>query len=113
MCPAAATYVVAPPNARRRQRPRDVPHPASATHVWHWASRGKVLTRDFEGTERKVGRVTVYITGTQFIDGHCERRIALTGPGDGSSRTLLSPTLARKLATALGDAADEIERLTD
>jgi hypothetical protein len=47
------------------------------------------------------------------MDGRCERRVALTGPGGGSSRTLLSPALARKLATALGEAADEIERLTD
>jgi hypothetical protein len=87
-----------------------VPYPAGATHVWPWTSK----SRDFEGTERKVGRgITVYIRGTQFIDGRCERRVALTGPGGGSGRTLMSPAVARKLMIALGEIADEIDRLTD
>jgi hypothetical protein len=98
--------------------PRDVPYPASATDVFSWKSRGKEWVRDFEGTKRtigpehKVGRITVHIIGTQFMDGHCERRITVTGgPLGGSSRTLLSPARARKLATAMGEAADEIAEL--
>jgi hypothetical protein len=82
--------------------------PADATRLFHWGTTGgdDVWSREFDGTDHNVAAVTCYVTGRQFDDGRCERWIALSA----SDLEKLTPAQARELATALREAADEVDR---
>jgi hypothetical protein len=82
----------------------DVAPPAGAVRTFAWQLDSNWF-RDFEGTTRRVGRIGVHICGRQQADGSSRRWIAI------HARHLdaLDAAAARELATALADAADEIE----
>ncbi|SBS79254.1 conserved hypothetical protein [uncultured Mycobacterium sp.] len=65
-----------------------------------------VWTRSFDGTQRKVADVEVYISGLQYADGRVERTIGIEARDEYDSET------ARRLAAALLEAADEVDRLS-
>jgi len=89
--------------------------PADATAVYPCTERhpGEGWVREFAGTERTVGGVTVCISGTQSSDDEIERQLTVSvddlcdGPGGE-----LTPIQTRQLSAALIEAADELERLT-
>jgi len=65
-----------------------------------------VWTRNFDGATRRIDDAQVYITGRQYHDGRTERTIGIAAArGDYGAAT------ARRIAAALIEAADEIERL--
>lgn len=80
------------------------PDGAVRTFDWHFDSN---WFREFEGTSRRRGPTHVQICGRQQADGSTRRWIAV------HARHLyaLDAAGARELATALTEAADEIERL--
>ena len=95
-----------------------VPWPLGATEVTDWADVGKPEQfRCFAGPIREVPElrysddcpVTVSIDGTQLLNGTVEERcIRLTGI---SWEDMLTSSSARKLATVLAEAADDLDRL--
>ena len=82
----------------------DVASPVGAVRTFRW-QRDSNWFREFEGTMRRVGPIRVHICGRQHADGSSQRWIAI------HARHLdaLDAARARELATALADAADEIE----
>jgi hypothetical protein len=88
----------------------DIPRPADATTVDHWqTTNAGVTSRFFDCSARKVGAVAVIVAGEQFEDGYCWRTINIYGENDSIGE--LTPTDGRRLAAALLEAADEIDRL--
>ena len=96
---AAATYyadVASPPDARR---------------IDVWMDEGDACwLRRFDGTSRVVDNVTVYISGVQTGDGRIEREI-LVSPNTFGDDGYMPAATARRLASALVEAADELDRL--
>ena len=92
---AAALYADVPPP------PEDGQH-----YPWEHDGDGKWF-RFFAGTTRDLGKTTVTISGLQYADGTITRSISVDGDDES-----LDATQARKIATALLDAADELDRLT-
>lgn len=86
--------------------PDHIAPPIGAVRTFDWQLDG-CWFRDFEGTTRRAGPARVQIYGRQLADGSGRWWIAV------HSRHLdaLDAAAARGLATALADAADEIERL--
>ncbi len=82
-----------------------VAQPAGAVRMFNWQLDGNWF-RDFEGTTRRGGQARVQICGRQQADGSTRRWIAVRI----HHLDALDPVAARKLAGALTDAADEIER---
>ncbi|ULE32868.1 hypothetical protein [Mycobacterium sp. IDR2000157661] len=90
--------------------------PAGAVHVNEWTDFGEERFRCFAGPIREIpeipfndGPANVSIDGTQLFDGTVEHRcIRLTGIG---WEDQLTSEVARKLATALLGAADDLDRL--
>ncbi|UUO03848.1 hypothetical protein M4D79_14100 [Mycolicibacterium novocastrense] len=96
-----------------------VPWPLGATEVTEWADVGKPEQfRCFAGPIREIPEIrytrdnvpaTVSIDGTQLLDGTVEERcIRLQGI---SWEDMLTSDVARKIATALAEAADDLDRL--
>lgn len=81
--------------------------PSGAVRTYDWQLDGNWF-RDFEGTTRRGGQARVQIYGRQQADGSTRRWIAV------HTRHLdaLDAAATRELATALTDAADEIERFS-
>ena len=89
-----------------------VPRPADATTLDHWHTTNVgVTSRFFDCSTRKVGAATVIVAGEQFEDGICRHAIHIYGDNDSIDE--LKPTDARRLAAALLDAADELDKLDD
>ncbi|KUI42305.1 hypothetical protein AU197_14420 [Mycobacterium sp. IS-1590] len=95
-----------------------IPWPLGATQVTDWADVGKPdQFRCFAGPIRRVPEIcyedgtpaTVSIDGTQLFDDTVEERcIRLAGV---SWEDMITSEVARKLATALLGAADDLDRL--
>ena len=91
-----------------------LPRPEGATQVYGCGERtdGRGWSREFTGTVRRVGDVSVYIEGAQYADGTVERRLAIAvddlpdSPGG-----VLNTDQAHQLAALLSEAADELDRL--
>lgn len=82
----------------------DVPTPAGAVRTFSWQLDSNWF-RDFEGTTRRVGPARVHVCGRQQADGSSRRWITVH-PRDLHG---LDAAVARQLATALIEAADEVE----
>lgn len=83
-----------------------VAQPAGAARTFDWQLDSNWF-RDFEGTTRRAGQARVQICGRQQADGSTRRWITVRT----HHLDALDPATARELATALADAADEIDRL--
>ncbi|OQZ92141.1 hypothetical protein BST11_06500 [Mycobacterium alsense] len=91
----------------------DLAAPIGATWVDRWESTGTTF-RVFDGQEWKIkpvadhggrdpiGDIVVSIIGRQYADGHAEREIII----EGADASVITPTEARKLGSALIAAAE-------
>jgi hypothetical protein len=89
----------------------DVARPTDTRRIDAWADEGDACwLRRFDGTSRLVDNVTVYVSGVQTGDGRIEREI-LVSPNTFGDDGYMPAATARRLASALIEAADELERL--
>lgn len=89
--------------------------PLGATYVEHWTGdaweSGDPAMRVFEGTKRRCGHMEVLVGGWQDSTGTVQRDITVSST-ERFSDGQMSAAIARQVAAALIEAADEIEQLT-
>lgn len=87
----------------------DVAPPPEDGQHYHWEHGGDgQWTRYFAGTVRDIDKAAVIINGFQSSDGTITRSICVDGETDD-----LDAAKARRIAAALIEAADELERLAN
>ena len=83
-----------------------VPPPEEGVHyAWEHDGEGRWF-RYFAGSDRKVDNTTVMINGLQYADGTITRSICIDGETES-----LDAAAARRVAAAIVEAVDELERL--
>ena len=79
----------------------------SGVQIYTWEDQWEtgLWMRSFEGTERNIDEAQVFIAGCQYQDGRTVRNIIIEARDDYDVPT------ARRIAAAIIEAAEEIERL--
>ncbi|GAA2776872.1 hypothetical protein [Mycolicibacterium pallens] len=89
--------------------------PPGATFVGDWAGdlwdSGDPATRIFEGTKRTCGHMDVRIGGWQDSNGHTDWQITVDSNEKFNDGQMTS-AVARQVAAAIVEAADELDRLS-
>jgi hypothetical protein len=83
--------------------------PVDAIRVYEWETgytEDGAWSRTFDGADHKIGDATLRVWGVQYGDGTTKREINVVADD------LVDAAGARRLAAALIEAADELDRLT-